>query len=84
MTAVPLAELLGSDMWMGDVAGFSSGIWLGGDHVIRTAITNPTPAQAELKRAQVDLFQHDRLGRDRDRLVYQVDGEALEFLRKRV
>jgi hypothetical protein len=78
--AVPLAELPFLDMGMRDVARFSGGIWLKGDHVVAPTLPNSVPKQADLKGTEVDVFQHDRLGVHGDRLVCQIDGERVEFV----
>ena len=58
-------------------------IGIGGDDIVSPASANPLPVKDDPEGAQLDVFQHDRLRVDLDRLLLKVDLDRLELFGQR-
>ena len=77
LRSISLAENLVTDVGMGNVGvGRVEGV----DSILQSRAVEGGPFELDLKGPEVLLRQLDRLGRDRERVLFEVDMERIEFL----
>ncbi len=77
--AIPFTQRLALDVRMRNVVLGRGRIRFESDDFIRSLLIEPVPMQHDLKRAQADVFQRDRIGHDGDRVLFQVAVKFTKF-----
>jgi len=67
-------------MRMRDFCVTAGGMGIQWEHVVTARLSDPIPKKPDLERSQVDLFQNNPVGRNREKRVPQVDLKRGEFL----